>query len=175
LNYRPALEVYKDAIQAHCGEALRARPFFEMAKGFPFGIETLDAEMLVRDPVVASENGMTCVGEVPENAIVYVLQGVLDELLAAARDATASCGPDGASDLLLFDCISRRLYMNDGFEREMASINAGLTEGTNLVGALSLGEIANSSSGSIQFHNKAVVVGAAGRAPSATVTRQLQV
>jgi len=56
---------------------------------------------------------------------------------------------------LFIDCISRVLFLGDNFQEE---INAILQYNQNLVGALSLGEIANTSKEYLEFYNKTSVV-----------------
>jgi len=162
LNYRPAFEVYREEVQPHTEASFEDTDFFEIAKTFPFGLEKLDEALLVRDPIIVDGDALVCVGNVPENAMVYILRGESPTLTAAAGAAASGAAlPETVGgDVVVFDCISRKLFLDEGFSRELDAICAPFSPGTHLVGALSLGEIANSAGGSIQFHNKTVVVGA---------------
>ena len=168
LNYRPAFEVYREQVQPHTEASFDDTDFFEIAKTFPFGLEKLDEALLVRDPIIADGETLVCVGNVPENAMVYILRGNDSALTAAAGDAASGAAPSKQSegDVVVFDCISRKLFLAEGFANELDAICAPFAAGTHLVGALSLGEIANSAGGSIQFHNKTVVVGSYSAASS---------
>ncbi len=161
LNYRPAFDVYREVVEPYATARFEDTDFFEIAKTFPFGMEKLDEALLVRDPIIHDNGALVCVGNVPENTMVYVLRGKGASLTGAAGDAARGAGsdqPEGA-DVVVFDCISRKLFLEGEFAAEMEAICAPFSDGTHVVGALSLGEIANSAGGSIHFHNKTVVVG----------------
>lgn len=61
---------------------------------------------------------------------------------------------------LLFDCISRQLFLEQDFSKELEGISDALGC-NNLLGALVLGEIASGPSGVIHFHNKTAVTAVA--------------
>ena len=68
--------------------------------------------------------------------------------------------PVGAvSDVLIFDCISRSMFLDNGFQEEPDRVSRVFEE-RPLFGALTLGEIASNGSMSIEFHNKTCVVAA---------------
>jgi hypothetical protein len=132
-----------------------------VAKGFPFGIRKLDSEVVVRDPLFLTPAGeLVCVGEVPEGAFVHVLRGDAARLIDAARsarDLAQQSFPAAHAPRFRFviDCISRSLFLGDRFGEELAAIDDGLP----MVGALTLGEIANSGRDFLEFYNKTAVVG----------------
>lgn len=162
LNYRPAFDVYREVVEPRAGEPLIAEDFFRVAKGFPFGLRKMGSEVVVRDPLMVGQNGsLVCVGEVPVNAFVHILQGETERLIAAARKASglaeqALKAQGGQRQGRIFmDCISRVLFMEDRFAEELAEVDDGLP----MVGALTLGEIANSGQDYLEFYNKTAVVG----------------
>ena len=75
---------------------------------------------------------------------------------ALALSLDAYHGPADKKMILFIDCISRVLFLGKEFEKE---INAVYHEGTPLIGALTLGEIANSGKDYLEFFNKTAVVG----------------
>jgi len=163
LDWRPAFEVYREAVAAHCDCLPTPDNFFEIAKAYPFGIGKFGAEVVVRDPLMVGEGGaLVCVGEIPEGSFVHILHGRPDSLVAAAglakQRAEASFPGQRADWLLLIDCISRVLFLADDFGRELAAIR----DHRPLIGALTIGEIANSGLDCLEFYNKTVVVGAFG-------------
>lgn len=161
LNWRPAFEVYKEIVEAHSGRSFAAEPFFDLAKSYPLGIAKLDAEMIVRDPIILDGTKMVCVGEVAEGGHVHILSGSPDSLVAGATHARelAQVGfpvEKGADrSMFLVDCISRVLFLEQDFERELHAVDVGLP----MVGALTLGEIANTGDAYLEFYNKTSVVG----------------
>ncbi len=58
----------------------------------------------------------------------------------------------------MIDCISRVLFLEDSFVKEIDSVS-NIIGDLPLVGALTLGEIANKSDTYIDFYNKTCVVG----------------
>jgi hypothetical protein len=160
-----ALDVYRKVVEARTGKRLTAEGFFELAKGFPFGISKLGEEKIVRDPIsMTAEGSLVCVGEVPQGCFVHILEGDADTLVAAARKAlelgtTAYSGPGEPQATLFIDCISRSLALGEDFGRELEAV---ADPSVPLVGALTLGEIANSGKDYLEFYNKTSVVGVLG-------------
>jgi hypothetical protein len=165
LNWRPASEVYARAIEADCGEKISDDDFFSLAKRYPFGICTEASEYIVRDPIRVRGSDIICVGEIPEHAVLSILRGEHDNLIAAAACAAKDCTvpPDTtARATMVVDCVSRMLYLEDAFEEELATIFrtvAAEDETAKPFGVLSLGEIAGEGDVFLEFFNKTVVVG----------------
>jgi hypothetical protein len=165
LDRAPALDVYREVVEARTGKPLTPEGFFELAKGFPFGISKLGEEKIVRDPISMTADGsLVCVGEVPQGCFVHILEGDADTLVAAARKAlalgtAAYDGPGEPRVTLFIDCISRSLALGDDFGRELEAV---AHPSMPLVGALTLGEIANSGKDYLEFYNKTSVVGVLG-------------
>ncbi|GAB6057261.1 FIST signal transduction protein [Desulfonatronum parangueonense] len=87
LNWRPAFEVYREVVEAHSGRSFAEESFFDLAKSYPLGIAKLDAEMIVRDPIILDETRIVCVGEVAEGSHAHILSGNIDSLVAGAARA----------------------------------------------------------------------------------------
>ncbi len=165
LNWRPAFEAYRHIVETISGQSFEGTDFFELAKGYPFGIAKLDREMVVRDPIFVDQGRLVCVGEIPLNALVYILRGDKDSLIAGAvearRLAEASygqvAGDEKGKTLTTFfiDCVSRVLFLQSHFNRELKAVDMGYP----LLGALTLGEIANAGKSCLEFYNKTSVVG----------------
>jgi len=165
LNWQSAFEIYQSVIQADSGEEIGIDNFFNIAKGYPLGIVKEDEEQIVRDPIATNEKGeLICVGEVPENAVLSILKGKPENLINAAKRATKDAIDtisQPPTDVLVIDCISRVLYLEEDFEEELDNINKSIkscNSELHIEGALTLGEIA-SDRGYIEFYNKTVVVG----------------
>jgi hypothetical protein len=165
LDWRPAFEVYREIVEKDSGRIFTEDNFFDIAKCYPFGISKLGAEKIVRDPFMVGEgNSLVCVGEVPQESVVDILTGDLSSLVNAARNALA-LGKDaykGSSPYkttLFIDCISRVLFLEDKFIEELDAV---FDEKVPLIGALTIGEIANSGKDYLEFYNKTAVVGVLG-------------
>lgn len=159
LDGTPAFSVYQQTVNQHASAELTRENFFDIAKGYPFGITRMDGEQIVRDPFeVTDENGLNCFGDVPEGEFVNILEGHPESLIDAAQAAKEQTEVDetDAEALLFFDCISRVLYLEDDYDRELERVR---TAGTPTVGALTIGEIANNGAGHLDYYNKTAVVG----------------
>lgn len=166
LNWKPAFKVYREVIKIHSGKEINRDNFIEIAKSYPFGIKKKSFEKIVRDPVLLDDSGaLTCVGEVPVKSYVDILSSNVNSLVKAAETALnlgeQSFQDDKASELTFFiDCVSRALYLESHFYKEL---NAVSNNGRPLIGALTLGEIANSGKDYLEFYNKTSVVGILGK------------
>ncbi|MEO7755063.1 MAG: FIST C-terminal domain-containing protein, partial [Dokdonella sp.] len=126
----------------------------------------VDGDFLVRDPIKQSGDALVCVGELPQNATVYLLKGEAGALIASAGEsARAACAesrgrghPIDATVAMVFDCISRVLFLGEAFSDELATIESELANCADIFGALTLGEIASSRAGVIELMNKSTVV-----------------
>ena len=161
LDWKPAFEVYREIVEKHSGKVFTDHSFFNISKCYPFGISKLGAEVVVRDPFLLGENGsLICVGEVPQDSFVNILTGDVSSLVDAARKALALAQEvlteKGTNKITFFmDCISRVLFLGDKFNMEL---NAVSDENIPLIGALTIGEIANSRKDYLEFYNKTAVV-----------------
>jgi len=160
LEGSPAFEQYKTIVENHTDRAVTPETFFEVSKSYPFGITRMSGEQLVRDPYAVGDDGeLACFGPVPEGEFMSVLTGDTDSLVSAAKTAynEATSEPLDADALLFFDCISRVLYLESNFDQELAAVS---DDERPVVGALTLGEIANDGTGHLDYYNKTAVVGA---------------
>lgn len=166
LNYTPAFQVYREKVELASGKNFDDHDFFSIAKTYPLGIEGLDGSLTVRDPLCLKGNRMVCVGEVPQNSTVYILKGTPQGLIKAADDAAYQAfsafrrhTPNTPYTGLIFDCISRKLFLEEAFPEELSQIKRTLGKNGTCVGALTLGEISNASNGIVSLLNKSTVVG----------------
>ena len=166
INWQPALNVYKDVVENETGQSITQQNFFDIAKGYPFGLEKNDAEDIVRDPIMVTDEGaLICVGEIPENSLIHILKGQPEDLISSAKLAAETSTDQNKNNLkfaLIVDCISRTLFLEDHFKEEINSINSSFTQhgsSTITVGALTLGEISSIGDGYLEFLNKTVVIG----------------
>jgi len=166
INWEPAFLVYQKYILEDSGKEITKDNFFSIAKGYPFGMHKDYAECIVRDPIATDVNNrLVCVGEVPENTVLDLLKGEQSALINAAENAamiSRSSASSEVNNVILIDCISRTLFLEDHFSKELTVIGQELKKSTknqNLAGALTLGEISSYGNGNLEFFNKTTVVG----------------
>lgn len=164
IDWEPALEVYQKEVENLLDKKLTLEELIDVSKGYPFGVSKLDNEMVVRDPFIFQDSSIVCVGAIPQNDFVYILTGDKESIIGGARKAKELAEEAfkkeqtdksiNSSVTLLIDCISRKQFLGDDFEEELKAIG-----GEGLLGALSLGEIANTGKSYLEFYNKTAVVG----------------
>lgn len=166
LNWRPAFDVYREQVEQDAGIEFGPDNFFDIAKGYPFGLLKEGQEDVVRDPLLRTEAGaLVCVGDVPENAVLSILWGSAETLIeAAAQAAEDALPPEGAKvhACLFMDCISRAIFLEDKFSQELQVIQDRLESGGLSLapeGALTLGEVSSRGDGYLEFFNKTAVLG----------------
>jgi hypothetical protein len=160
LNWQPAFKVYQQVIHSHSQQTINEDNFFTIAKAYPFGITKLGNELVIRDPITTVENHLICVGDVPQGSFVHMMHGEITTLPLAAKAAKEKAlqsypVSDSAQVQLFIDCISRVLFLDDRFSEEL---NQAACDGIPMVGALTLGEIANCGQEYLEFYNKTAVV-----------------
>jgi hypothetical protein len=164
LNWRGAFEVYAEAIGQHLGHPVNREDFCDVRRRYPFGIHRRGCEDVVRDPLSVTDRGeLACCGDVQENAVLYILEGEKDALVRAAALAVQDCRMDAgvpSRQGLIIDCISRVMFLEDEFERELRAVRDGMAcQGESAPqGAATLGEI-SSSGGFLEFFNMTIVTG----------------
>jgi len=153
-------------VEARSGKTFTEDNYFDIAKGYPFGILKDDAEcIIVRDPLTVNDKGeLVCVGELEDNTVVDILNGNEDSLVSAAKSAAKDSIKKATMPrkAILIDCISRILFLEDNFYKELTAITSTLEKSfddISIGGALTLGEISSYGEGFLEFYNKTVVVG----------------
>ncbi len=157
-SYR-AFDVYRHVIEEEVSLTLFKEDFFIYAKDHPFGILEDENSLVVRDPVaVNDEDEIICVAGIPEGSEVYILKGDVDTLLKSSLKITETCREKAPAKYLplLFNCISRAVFLGKYFTDELDNIQANLNYGVE--GALSIGEIASRENGELIIHNKSTVL-----------------
>lgn len=162
IDWRPALDVYRELMQRQYGVAIDRDNFYSHAVHFPFGVMRADGEILVRIPVALdADGGIVCVGEIPANAVLTLLDARSGSALAPAHlaEQLRAAGLGAApAELLVFYCAGRRLHMGSAVAGELAEIMRQ-TGARRLLGALSLGEIGGARAGGYPLFHNATLVG----------------
>jgi hypothetical protein len=165
LDDRPALDAYL----RHLGVTESAQPDEEGLKRLsfthPFGLGRPNGEDQVRfiGGGDLTDRSLSCVAEVPQDALVWIMEGdaqsVLDATDAACSDSLAALGGSPPLGLIAFDCVARRGLLGEGEGGIKAEIGrlAAMAAGAPLAGFYSYGEIARTR-GPRGFHNQTLVV-----------------
>lgn len=155
INWKPAVEVYTEIVENHAKSKFNDNNFFEIAKSYPLGMVKIGGDIIVRDPIMIENNELVIVDSVNEGEFVQVLNGNMESLLDGAKNAKfLAQGNENKENVFCIDCISRVLYMNDDFQKEIDIIKGNQT----LNGVLTIGEIANNRQTFLEIFNKTTVV-----------------
>ncbi|WP_421715312.1 FIST signal transduction protein [Arcobacter arenosus] len=164
LKFNNAFETYKNVVEKESGKQITEDNFFDIAKSYPLGIVKFNKEIIVRDPIAKDEKGnMILVGDLEQNSTINILKGNKKSLIASSNNAIKKALESNTEKLeiknvVLFDCISRCIFLENDFKKELNEIKKQVNDET-LFGALTLGEIANNGNEYINFYNKTCVVG----------------
>jgi len=163
LDDGPALDVYL----AHLGLDQPADGDREwlarLALTHPFGLSRPGGEEKVR--LISGgdfgDRSLSCVAEVPQGALVWVMEGdeesVLEATEAAAGASVAALDGRPPLGMVAFDCIARRGVLGDAGIRVEIDRLAALAAGAPIAGFYTYGEIARTR-GVRGFHNQTLVV-----------------
>ena len=165
INWQSPFDIYKEVVESDSAKKFGEDNFFDIAKGYPFGIVRTNDEHVIRDPLIVNGKGeLTCVGQVEQNTLVSIMKGKPTSLIAAASKAAKESSEMAVKPqkAMIIDCISRILFLEDDFQKELQSIISVLHDKhpeISISGALTLGEISSFGNGYLEFYNKTVVVG----------------
>ncbi|MEM5529026.1 FIST C-terminal domain-containing protein [Gammaproteobacteria bacterium AS21] len=155
LNFQPASDIYR---QVTGQLTINEEQFFSEVRSYPFGIERLDDDFLVRSPIAMLGAHLICLGSIPENTLVYILHGNAKLLIEAAVSSVDNTVAEQKLEAaVLFDCVSRYHFLQDQYSEELTGIQQYVGDDALFFGALVFGEIASGCSGSIHFYNKTAV------------------
>jgi hypothetical protein len=160
LDDRPALDVYLGRLDI--GE-LCEEGFRRVALTHPFGLSRPSGEEQVRFVRGAdfADRSLSCIAEVPQGGLVWIMEGDADSVLAATdvacRDSLAALRGHQPLGMLAFDCIARRGVLGDrGIHAEIDRL-AAVAGAAPVAGFYTYGEIARTR-GMRGFHNQTLVV-----------------
>jgi hypothetical protein len=165
LNWENALDVYRGIVERDAPVKITPENFYEVAAAYPFAVRKHDQEAVVRCAVAMGQGGtLVCAGEIPENAVLYILKAEPSRLVEAAGRAARDARPEDPSQVihcLMADGVSRANLLGPHFAAELAAVHEGLGPAARScppIGILTLGQIASHGSGYLEYFNKTCVV-----------------
>lgn len=156
LDFEPASNVYARVLGTTPERLADDRDVLDT---HPLGIVTVTGEVIVRDVVDVIDGALVCVGEVPAQSRLYVLEGDRQTLIDAAT-GVAEALPDGRGPVALFDCVSRLTILGDELSTQYHAMR-DRTAARSLAGAQTIGEIASTAGQPPAFLNKTLVLAGA--------------
>ncbi len=160
IDYIDAFEVYKNIIKEDCDIDINEDNFLEISKNYPIGIVRYSRDDIVRDPISFEDGKLILVTEVKVNSIINILKGNKKSLINAAKEAAIEALSEKCNLALVFSCITRKNFLEEDFKEELDAIYSEVNS-NNMIGALTIGEIANNGNRNINLLNKSCVIGGA--------------
>ncbi|MGC9455931.1 MAG: FIST signal transduction protein [Halothiobacillaceae bacterium] len=161
LDWRPAAEVYREAVLRHAPE-LAGKPLFpHQVAAFPLVIAKEGEEDIVRDPVIQTRAGeLQVLSDVPQHSLMFLAQADRARLIAASLESAEAVATtrNGALGWVI-ECYSRTINLGPDIEHELGAVHAVLTRkaGVPVTGVLALGEISSDGRHPPEFYNKTFV------------------
>jgi len=166
LNWEPAADVYRRFLNAHGVSG----DLTEIGARFPLGMLKQGEEDLIRTPIALGDGGsIVCGGPVPEHAVLHVLSGVARDLVGATTAAYAAAQPAGAGgepEWFVAEGAHREAVLgpNSGVEIEVdTDASAADRSGAHrpeAQGVMTIGQIATTRNGTVEWLNGSTVAGA---------------
>jgi CheY-like chemotaxis protein len=162
LNGEKAFDVYQRTLKELEGIEISPENFFDIAKGYPLGIMTFsNDEFIIRDPIIVNEDkSLTIVSSVNEYDSLFIMKGEKETLINSSKELSSQVFAKSSSKTaLLFDCISRVLFLEEAFQEELNALYPLNQPDHNLFGITCVGEISNIQLNSIKVLNKTTLLG----------------
>lgn len=166
LDDRPALDVYLERLKPDEPVCPSSEGLARLALTHPLGLNRPSGEQVrFIGGGDFAERSLSCIAEIPQGALVWIMEGdaesVLDAADAACFDSLAALDGRPPLGMFAFDCIARRGVLGDEGIRVEIDRLAAAAPGTPIAGFYSYGEIARTH-GLRGFHNQTLVVLAVG-------------
>ncbi len=161
LNYEPIISFYVKHNSLFRNQNLKSTEFSSFFSEYPIGIENLDGELLVREAIRHTENEIEYIGNIPEYSKIHMLAGTSDSAREQVNKELETLKLKEESDTdttFIFSCMNRDDADHTGSSKEIRMLNKHLPHSKNIVGALSIGEIATGTSRLLHLHNKSIVL-----------------
>ena len=163
LDDRPALDAYLMRLGVSEPVGLDQEGLARLALTHPLGLSRRSGEDMARfiGGGDFAQRSLSCIAEVPQGALVWVMEGhaqsVLEATDAACGDSLAALGGRPPLGMIAFDCIARRAVLGErGIQSEISRV-AAMASGAPVAGFYTYGEIARVR-GVRGFHNQTLVV-----------------
>jgi hypothetical protein len=163
LDDRPALDAYLQHLGVDEPDGFDQEGLARLALTHPLGLSRPGGEEQVRfiSGGDFAERSLICIAEVPQGALVWIMEGDAQSVLEAADgagcDSLAALEGRPPLGMLAFDCIARRDVLGEaGIQAEVDRL-AAPAPGAPIAGFYTYGEIARTR-GLRGFHNQTLVV-----------------
>jgi hypothetical protein len=163
LDNEPALDIYLERLGMQAPADGSQEELARIALTHPLGLSRRTGEEHVRfiSGGDFAERSLSCIAEVPQGGLVWIMDGDADSVLGASdgacQDSLAALQGRPPIGMLAFDCIARRGVLGDAGIRTEIGRLAASAGGAPVAGFYTYGEIARTR-GMSGFHNQTLVM-----------------
>jgi len=160
LNYEPVIDFYKRHNTLFRDHNLKGMDFSSFYDEYPIGIENIDGELLVREPIRHTDSSIEYLGNIPEYSKVHILSGTADSAREEVDTELSSLKikNDKSDTTFIFSCALRDDVDSYGYSKEIRMLNKHFESSKHVVGVMTIGEIATGKSRLLHLHNKSIVI-----------------
>lgn len=163
IDWQPAAKFYRDIVSTHPDYDEKMPGLLGTDAHYAIGLNRFDAERAIIEPAREGKDGsLIFMQEVREGEFMDIMRVTEGSMIQSAKKALDRAlesfgGQRKPQTVISFDCVSRKLFLDNRFKEELAAIcSAGITH----VGALTCGgEVGNNGKDFLDYHNRTCVVG----------------
>lgn len=161
IDGKDAFEFYKQIVKNKYNIQVDKDNIFEVGLKHPLMSNVTYAEDIVRVPAKTDGKSIWTVGEVYKDTFVSIGSVTDEDLISAAQESSIKARESLEKDAnicFVLECLGRYSYSQKNFSKEIEAIKQEIGN-LNMIGVLSLGEIANTSTSNLEIYNSTCVVG----------------
>lgn len=161
INGKSAFLFYKNYIHENFNIEVTEENIFDIGIKYPLLFERTYGDKVVRVPIQTDGFSLSFVGEILQDTTVSIGTVSSEKMVNAALESVIMAKNKIQKDskfCIVFSCIGREKYLSNNFSQELRAINRSLSN-EKIFGALSIGEIANTSDYNLEFYNSTCIVG----------------
>jgi len=160
IDWKPAFASYEEIVNEIHGQEIELKKddLFSQSVHYPFGIQRLDGENIVRIPTMVSpDGGIYCAGEIPKNSVICMMDPVVPGSEETVNSIVERIGENKTGVMLVFYCVGRKVHLGQKASEEIGKLADKLSP-SSIFGALSTGEIGNSKKGGYPLLQNACIL-----------------
>ncbi len=158
IDYTDAFSFYSNIVKKSGASEINQQNLINHSAKLPVGIQKYDGTIIIRDPISTDGKNLLCLGDIPEDSIIYVLIGTEKNIIKAATEGMKNLLIKNSSiqSVFVIDCINRFHYLGDGYNKCILA-TLDIAKEKNVFGVFSLGEIASDGAHPLEFFSKTIV------------------
>ena len=161
LNYEPVIPYFKKHNTLFRNHNLKSTAFSSFFNEYPIGIENIDGELLIREPVRFTEDEIEYIGNIPEYSKIHILAGTKDSSRESVNKELQKLKlkeEKGTDATFIFACAYRDDSDHNGYSKEIKMLNNHVSNKENVIGVMTMGEIATGKSRLLHLQTQSIVI-----------------